>query len=182
MRLRWTPSLLTACNLAAGVCSVLAVSRSWYVLAALLIFASMLFDLFDGYIARRIGVEAEFGKQLDSLADIVSFGLAPSFLINVSIFHDWNGVLGGLLVIFFTLCGAFRLARFNLSSFSKTFTGLPITAAGSLLALLSLAEHRLTDSFFAAVMLVFSLLMISRLPFPSIKKESAAYQNHKHGK
>jgi len=182
MQLRWTPSFLTACNLAAGVCSVLAISQSWYSAAALLIFASVLFDLLDGLLARRIGADAEFGKQLDSLADIVSFGLAPSFLIYLSIFHEWNGVLGAVLMIIFTLCGALRLARYNLSSFSTTFTGMPITAAGSLLALFSLAGNRVPESVFAAVMLAFSVLMVSRLPFQSLKKPSAAYRDSGSGK
>lgn len=182
MHLRWTPSFLTACNLAAGVCSVLAISQSWYAAAALLIFASVLFDLLDGLLARRIGADAEFGKQLDSLADIVSFGLAPSFLIYLSIFHEWNGMLGAVLMIIFMLCGALRLARFNLSSFSTTFTGMPITAAGSLLALFFFAGNQVPETAFAVVMLAFSVLMISRLPFPSLKKQSSAHRNDKFDK
>lgn len=145
---------------------------NFYRAAWMLVFAGV-FDMLDGRVARLTGTGSPFGIQLDSLADIVSFGIAPAVLIYTWALADL-GPLGLGISFFFFLCGAFRLARFNLaadgtkSSFS---TGLTITMAGGTVASLVMASaaNDLSGSeiagFASALTLALSLLMVSRLRF-----------------
>jgi CDP-diacylglycerol--serine O-phosphatidyltransferase len=123
----------------------------------------------DGLLARILNCTSDFGKQLDSLADIISFGLAPTFLILLYRLENMQW-LGPVAAIAFLICGALRLARFNLSAPSKGFTGMPITAAGVILSMITLVDERMKPELVIAVMGLLSLLMVSRIPFPSFKK------------
>ena len=98
-------------------------------------------DRYDGRIARFLNVSSDLGKELDSLADLVSFGVAPAILI--FLIFDFNtlgpsGLFGYISLLLFPICGAFRLARYNASEFNGVFTGVPITVTGSFLALFAL--------------------------------------------
>ena len=126
-------------------------------------------DVMDGLLARMLHCTSDFGKQLDSLADIISFGLAPTFLILLYRLENMQW-LGPVAAITFLICGALRLARFNLSAPSKGFTGMPITAAGVILSMITLVDERMKPELVIAVMGLLSLLMVSRIPFPSFKK------------
>ncbi|MHB1042323.1 MAG: CDP-diacylglycerol--serine O-phosphatidyltransferase [Eubacteriales bacterium] len=127
------PNLCTAINLLLGVTALAAIQNANPKLSAVLIVLAALLDRVDGLLARRLNVETQFGKEFDSLADLVSFGVAPSALA-YSVIVKSLPEIGLLCFVVFTLCGAFRLARFNISSHPSYFLGVPITAAGAILA------------------------------------------------
>ncbi|MCK5087939.1 MAG: CDP-diacylglycerol--serine O-phosphatidyltransferase, partial [Melioribacteraceae bacterium] len=126
------PNSATALNLFSGFLSIIFASNNNFHLAALFIFIAAFFDLIDGLLARLTNSSSKFGVELDSLADVVSFGAAPSFLIYKSYLfqYDFIGILISSLILIF---GAFRLARFNVQLENiKTkldFNGLPIPVA-----------------------------------------------------
>ena len=130
------PSLLTAANLFCGFYAIVSVLKSDYVTAAIAILIAMLFDGFDGKMARLTNSTSRFGVEFDSLSDLVSFGVAPGLLIYTWALNGY-GKIGWLAVFLFVVCGAMRLARFNVQtsvSDSKYFLGLPIPAAAGLVA------------------------------------------------
>ncbi|MFH1510197.1 MAG: CDP-diacylglycerol--serine O-phosphatidyltransferase [Candidatus Woesearchaeota archaeon] len=114
-------------NLCCGVLSVLLAYRLPHA-SALLILAAALFDHFDGKVARLLKQQNEFGKQLDSLADVVSFGVAPAVLYSALASQSW---IGTVLLLTFVTCGMLRLARYNVCK-RKGFEGVPITVNGLL--------------------------------------------------
>ncbi len=153
--------------------------------AAVLLLFAMLFDLLDGRVARLTRTQSSFGLQLDSLADVISFGVAPALLIYKSALNRFP--VAGLLTSFvFVACGVIRLARFNVMSTSasgekskpgRTTVGLPIPPAAAGLIALVVARPRATseiaDEPFAQIALgltlLLSLLMVSTVPFRSFK-------------
>lgn len=170
------PALFTAGNILCGYVSLDATARGAYDLAALLVFAAAFLDGLDGRVARWTNTTSAFGEQLDSLADVVSFGLAPAFLV----YHQSLEPFGraGLFVSFlFVVCGASRLARFNVQIHvvdKRHFVGLPIpSAAGALCGLLwAVPFGWQTDairSAFLAVTLVLAFLMVSTFRYRSFK-------------
>jgi CDP-diacylglycerol--serine O-phosphatidyltransferase len=187
------PNLVTLASIFCGFNAIRVValdnptSDDFYRAAILLMFA-MLFDLLDGRIARMTRTQSAFGLQLDSLADIVSFGVAPSLLVYKWVLYRYP--VPGLFVGFmFTACGAIRLARFNVLSsspagapvkLSKYTVGLPIPPAAGILISLLLANHavggalsheRYTVALFG-VTTALSLLMVSSFRFRSFKELS----------
>lgn len=138
-------------------------------IAVLFIIIAMILDALDGRLARMLHVEGNFGKELDSLADIVTFGVAPAVIIYNLALNQF-GIIGILISGLFPICGALRLARFNVSSNQKFhFIGLPITAAGGILILYSLSIEDIPNLFFLIITIVLSLLMVSNLYYPSFK-------------
>lgn len=132
------PNLFTLSNLSFGLLSLVMTYEGNYKLACFLILAAGIIDRYDGRIARYFNVSSDLGKELDSLSDLVSFGVAPSILLfNMFQFIDL-GIIGYILLLIFPLAGAYRLARYNASSFDGVFTGIPITAAGAFMALYAL--------------------------------------------
>ncbi len=130
------PSILTLGNLFGGFYALVAVYNDEYMAAAVAILLALVFDYLDGGVARMTGATSELGIQLDSLADLVSFGVAPALLAYVFAVKPF-GWIGGLAAFAFTACGAFRLARFNLQTRSldkRFFVGLPIPAAAAVVA------------------------------------------------
>ncbi|HHW36230.1 MAG TPA: CDP-diacylglycerol--serine O-phosphatidyltransferase [Bacillales bacterium] len=125
------PNLFTMGNLLCGVLSITYNMSGFLEVASILIFLSAIFDLLDGRIARGLKVNSELGVQLDSLADIVSFGVAPAL-----VFHTIAvpSILTSLAFILFPIMGALRLAKFNVNPTIGYFQGLPIPAAGLTLA------------------------------------------------
>lgn len=129
------PNAFTFTNLGCGVISLLVTFQGNYKLSAIFIILACLADRYDGRVARLLNVSSELGKELDSLADLVSFGVAPSILI-FNIYNFSNlGILGYLLVLLFPIAGAYRLARFNTTQFDGAFYGIPITFAGMFMAI-----------------------------------------------
>lgn len=165
------PHVFTLTNLTLGMFAIIVAVSDDLVRAALLILAALVADGLDGRVARWVRSDGEFGKELDSLADVVSFGAAPAVVMYQTVLWQY-GPYGWALAALFPVCGALRLARFNIVKTSGFFIGLPITAAGSILATLvlytrgSVAAHWI----FPALVLVLSYLMISNIPYPDFKQ------------
>jgi len=141
------PSLLTAANLFCGFYSIVSVLNSDYITAAIAILVAMLFDGFDGKIARLTNSTSRFGVEFDSLSDLVSFGVAPGLLIYTWALNGY-GKIGWLAVFLFVVCGAMRLARFNVQtsvSDNKFFMGLPIPAAAGLVVTTVIFDHHILE-------------------------------------
>lgn len=138
------PNLLTLLNMLLGLGVVFTqIGRGPMdrLTASLMILGAACLDGVDGKLARSLGVESELGKQLDSFADLISFGLAPVML---TLTHPQVQELGWpsyACLSGYVLGGAFRLARYNLGNFKEYFLGLPITGAGTILALANLLVH-----------------------------------------
>ena len=141
------PSLLTTANLFCGFYSIIAVFKSDYITAAIAILLAMLFDSFDGKVARLTNSTSRFGVEYDSLSDLASFGVAPGLLIYTWALNGY-GKIGWLAVFLFIACGAMRLARFNVQVSSvenKYFVGLPIPAAAGLIATTVIFDHHILE-------------------------------------
>jgi CDP-diacylglycerol---serine O-phosphatidyltransferase len=159
-------NIVTLCNLGCGALSVIFTIKGSTNLAVFMIFLAVFFDWFDGKIARKLNVVSEFGKQLDSLCDLISFGVAPVLLIYQTITNQYS-TFGIFMAVLYIMCGAIRLARFNVTKFTGRFVGLPITAAGCLLTLLYTLNLYIPEYIYLFLMLVLSFLMISTI---SVKK------------
>jgi CDP-diacylglycerol--serine O-phosphatidyltransferase len=211
-RIYFLPNLMTAGNLACGFFAVVMIlvgllevrgtealtpekpvlakeyfeiSKKYYEYAILLIFGSCLFDLLDGRLARLGGQESPFGREFDSLADIVSFGMAPAMLVSKAVLFPL-GNLGWILAFVYLLCGAMRLARFNCLALvpkkpgdKAEFRGIPIPMAAGFIASLTFLiidiyssdrELGMWKYVLAGAMLGLSGLMISDVRYPSFKK------------
>lgn len=207
-RIYLLPNLMTAGNLACGFFAVLTIFKGimvatkpsgydfseaakYYEQAILLIFASCIFDLLDGRLARLGGKESPFGREFDSLADVISFGMAPSLLMAKAVLFPLDedlkvpGLSWGLACIY-VLCGAIRLARFNcLAAMPKSanvgsdFRGIPIPMAAGFISSLTYLIIYFNDTdrdlgvwkyVLAGAMLGLSMLMVSNVRYPSFKK------------
>ncbi|MBU9722895.1 MULTISPECIES: CDP-diacylglycerol--serine O-phosphatidyltransferase [Bacillaceae] len=166
------PNMFTLGNLYCGFLSIGFAASGEYNNAAILILIGMMLDSMDGRFARMLKVESSFGKELDSLADIVTFGVAPSFLVYYTYFYQF-GLLGFAVAGLFPLFGAYRLARFNINSSKSStnyFSGVPITAAGGILAILTLFGDTLPEIITTVVFTALCFLMVSRIKIPSLKE------------
>jgi CDP-diacylglycerol--serine O-phosphatidyltransferase len=170
------PALFTVGNIFCGYYSLDASLLGHFGFAAVLLFLAGVLDGLDGRVARLTGTTSAFGEQLDSLADVVSFGVAPAFLVYRWALADFNRL--GLVVSFlFIVCGACRLARFNIQVHvvdKRYFVGLPIpSAAGALVAPILIFPDPLPTRELKAVFLfvtvVLSYLMISTIRYRSFK-------------
>ncbi|MFM9330917.1 CDP-alcohol phosphatidyltransferase family protein [Paenibacillus mesotrionivorans] len=167
------PNLLTFANLSFGVLSLLAVLKDNYIASAVYIIIAALIDRYDGRIARRLNVTSDIGKELDSLADLVSFGVAPALLIfHKFAFSDVHGLkLAGVgFLLLYIISGCYRLGRYNASTFDGNFSGVPITIAGLILSVYSLMVPSSPVFLFVSVvlLLVLSILMVSKLKLKKI--------------
>lgn len=163
--------MLTLGNLYCGFLSIGFAANGHYKNAAILIIIGMMLDSMDGRLARILNADSTLGKELDSLADIVTFGIAPSFLMYYTYFYQL-GLTGLAIAGLFPLFGAFRLARFNISSNKSSqhyFIGVPITAAGGILALLSLFNYHIPNIITTVIFTALCFLMVSKLRIPSLK-------------
>ncbi len=190
------PNLMTAGNLFCGFLAITriveadlnapgfeAVIRE----ALFFILLACIFDLLDGRVARMGGLESPFGREFDSLADVVSFGVAPAFLVHRIVLADvfvLHPEFGWFIASIYLLCGAFRLARFNvIATYSGTgggseFVGFPIPAAAGVVASLTLFILWIEEKDFAKgwwrylipIILVFlSVMMVSQVRYPAFK-------------
>ncbi|MBV8979226.1 MAG: CDP-diacylglycerol--serine O-phosphatidyltransferase [Alphaproteobacteria bacterium] len=178
------PSVLTLLGLCCGATAIrFALSADWNWSVAAIV-AAMVFDMLDGRAARMFGADTRFGAQLDSLVDLVSFGVAPAVIV-----YLWSlermGIAGWVSALLFCACSAIRLARFNIQSVAARdegatkanpyFTGLPMPAAAFLCVLPMMLSFQLgdglvrTSGFTSAIIVLAAALMVSRLPTPSIK-------------
>ncbi|ADU29138.1 CDP-diacylglycerol--serine O-phosphatidyltransferase [Evansella cellulosilytica] len=174
MRLKKSiPNIVTLANLYCGFLSIGFAASGEYNNAAILILIGMMLDSMDGRLARMLKAESKMGQELDSLADIVTFGIAPSFLIYYTYFFQFD-LLGFAVAGLFPLFGAYRLARFNVSASTSSsgnyFTGVPITAAGGILALLTLFGNVIPEIVTTVIFTALCFLMVSRIKIPSLKE------------
>ncbi|MGR6008381.1 CDP-diacylglycerol--serine O-phosphatidyltransferase [Bacillus cereus] len=164
------PNLFTLGNLYSGFLSIGYASLGYYKSAAILVLIGMMLDSLDGRVARLLRVDSQMGKELDSLADVVTFGAAPAVLMYYTSFSNY-GIIGLYIAGLFPLFGAYRLARFNVTPSStsmKYFTGVPITAAeGLLLSNIIFTYH--SKIVLITVFVTFAFLMVSRIRIPSLK-------------
>jgi CDP-diacylglycerol--serine O-phosphatidyltransferase len=182
IRMRWgvfiLPNLFTTGNLFCGFWAIISVFQEKFFYAGVAILLASGFDILDGKVARLSGATSKFGVQYDSLADLVSFGVAPALLA-----FNWAlrpyGKFGWLAAFLFVVCGALRLARFNVESSSgeaKYFKGLPIPVAASMIALTILLYYRLIETGWvrdiAVLVMIYALafLMVSTIRYPSFKE------------
>ncbi|WP_125153397.1 CDP-diacylglycerol--serine O-phosphatidyltransferase [Clostridium rectalis] len=164
------PHIFTLGNLCCGILSLLMTLQGNYKTACTFILLAALLDRYDGRIARYLNVFSSLGKELDSLADLISFGVAPSILLfNIYTFLEF-GFIGYILVLIFPICGAYRLARYNVTSFNGVFSGVPITVAGSILAIYSFLTLNKTQNKVIPVilLLILSYLMVSKTSFKKL--------------
>src|SRR5690606_4471827 len=173
---RSLPSLFTIGNLVLGILSIILVFNGGAETAAMLVILAMLLDGLDGRVARALNVQSEFGKELDSLSDVISFGVAPAFVVYAVAFQEyhvagaWTAAAWAATSIF-PICGALRLARFNvIAGTPGYFIGLPIPAAGGVLATMALFHAELSAPVLMVAELLLSYLMVSTIKYPSFKK------------
>ncbi|MBM4763426.1 CDP-diacylglycerol--serine O-phosphatidyltransferase [Bacillus sp. B15-48] len=166
------PNLLTFGNLFCGFLAISYIIHGDLRNAPILIFIAIMLDAVDGRVARILGVSNELGKELDSLADIVSFGVAPALLVANTYLADF-GMMGIVMAGLFPLFGAYRLARFNISDFTEShrhFKGIPITLAGGIVTFLVLFAKIIPLLVFIILYYFLAILMVSKIKIPSLKK------------
>jgi len=164
------PNILTFGNLIFGLLSLLTTFQANYKLSVIFILLAGIMDRYDGQVARLLKVSSDLGKELDSLADLVSFGVAPALLIfNLYEFISL-GYLGYVCFLVFPVAGAYRLARYNSSKFDNVYTGIPITLAGMLVALYALMTLNGERNYplTIIIILVLSYLMISKFQIKKV--------------
>ncbi|MEH7114861.1 CDP-diacylglycerol--serine O-phosphatidyltransferase [Neobacillus niacini] len=147
------PNLFTIGNLLSGVFSITFNMNGYFQQAAMFIFLSVIFDFFDGRLARRLKVNSELGVELDSLADIVSLGVAPALLF-YSI--EPSSLITTFAFMLYPTMGALRLAKFNIKPTRGFFIGLPITAAGLIISCMAIFLYSN-----ALITILLSILMVS---------------------
>jgi len=190
------PNLLTTCCLFGGFYAIIAAIDGNYDRAAVAIFGAMIFDGLDGRVARLMGTETAFGKEYDSLADMVAFGVAPAIVC-----YQWGvariaeygaawGRFGWIAAFFFAAAAGMRLARFNARSAvqdKRYFEGLPSPSAAAVVAaFIGMAHKYETDGLLGlefigrsgllvafGITAVAALLMVSRFPYRSFKDRAA---------
>ena len=195
------PNSITCCNLLSGCISIVLMCNGYAVAAGIMIFVAAVFDFFDGFAARLLKAYSPLGAQLDSLSDVVSFGVAPSFIMyhylsQLPTSNSLSLEISGFNIIpfaafFLAIFAELRLAKFNIDDRQTTsFIGLPTPAMGLLVASLpftlkneSLAfmANNMTNTYFLlSIIVIFSYLMISEIPFFSLKIKNLKFKENIH--
>ncbi len=179
------PNFLTSCNLLSGCFGIVSVLEGWAIPAAYFVWAAGVFDFFDGFVARMLKVSSPIGKELDSLADVISFGLLPALVMYKMIGDHsssiWLPYVGFLIAVF----SAFRLAIFNVDETQRdSFRGLNTPANTIFISSLPLVYTQVGRWLYEPVVLVsitviFSLLLVSRLEFFALKFKSFGWSDNK---
>jgi len=175
------PNMVTSGNLLCGMFSLMFVFHGLFMPAAWMIFFAVIFDGLDGKVARSLGGGSQFGMEYDSLADLVSFGVAPGMMVYVAALKGFGGILGAMVACFFALCVALRLARFNVMHVPGLFQGLPSPAGGLFVASFILADVSVNTNpvIMSSILFLTSLLMISSIPYANLKKLNRKTANKK---
>jgi len=176
------PNLLTTGNLLCGFWAIISVFQERFYFAAVAILLAAVFDVFDGKVAKLSGATSKFGMQYDSLADLISFGIAPALLAFSWALRPY-GKFGWLAAFLFVACGAIRLARYNVMASSgetKYFKGLPIPVAASMIAFTILLYFQLIetgwvkDIVILVMIYILAFLMVSNIRYFSFKELNLA--------
>jgi CDP-diacylglycerol--serine O-phosphatidyltransferase len=176
--------MLTLLNLLSGCLAVVFTLQGNLMLVPILIGISMLADFLDGLVARALDVHSEIGKQLDSLADMVSFGVLPSIILFTFVEREWNtplNILINLLPFLIAMFSALRLAKFNIDETqSEEFKGLATPASTLMVAGLLMANMyqniEVTDSLVFSLSLILPILLVSNIPMFSFKLKGFSWQ------
>jgi CDP-diacylglycerol--serine O-phosphatidyltransferase len=200
--MKYIPNIITSLNLAAGFIAIIFAAGGNLVSASWIILIAMILDFLDGFAARLLKAYSALGKELDSLSDLVSFGVAPSLIMYMMLSGLEPVILPGLsayrdtLVIFIiyipvlmSVCAAFRLAKFNLDSSQATsFSGLPTPASALAVISVVIAGHYSDSAFIESFVssplalciytIIISLLMVSNLPLFSLKIKGLAIKGN----
>ncbi|MEZ0486502.1 CDP-diacylglycerol--serine O-phosphatidyltransferase [Fibrella aquatica] len=190
--LKHLPNAMTCGNLLCGCIGILMAMEGDLITASWLIILAGILDFGDGLVARMVGVSGPFGKELDSLADVVTFGVLPSFILLSLLRSDGDLQLESYSAFAIAICGALRLARFNIDTRqSDQFLGVPIPANALVVASLPLmaasggvvskplADFFLSVGFIAFYIVVMSLLMVSELPLMAFKFKNYGWQQNR---
>lgn len=177
---RFLPNLCTSMNLVFGMCSILSTYHGDLIWGSLFILLALVADGLDGRTARFFGVSSEMGKEMDSLCDLGSFGIAPAFLAWAFVLQH-HGLLGMAVVIIFAVCGMWRLARFNVNAdvVHGYFMGLAIPAGGNIVAMTTLlfvtmgVDPLSFGVVYPLVMALVGYLMVSHVHYPNFKGDGA---------
>lgn len=178
-----TPTLITTLNLFCGFSAVLMAFNGEHVWAARLVAIAVLMDMADGAVARAVGATTPFGVQMDSMADLISFGLAPAVLVYTWVMQEWEA-LAWAFAFLWLACAAFRLARFNVTvdplADKKYFIGLPSPGAAAVpvSTVFALETSHVGPGFVAPVLLSLApaVLMVSNVRFRSFRNLLALHQ------
>lgn len=166
------PSAVTSANIAAGFMAMVAAADGRFELSVYLLVVAILCDVLDGTIARLLGATSDFGQEMDSFSDAISFGVAPAFLVYLAILRPL-GFWGLIVSLIYLLAGVTRLTRFVLTSDAHDkelrTTGAPIPAAASYLMAAVLMRESMSVQAVALVVLVMSVLMVSKIRLPNLK-------------
>lgn len=154
--------LFTFANIISAITSIISAILGKFNLAIILLLACVFFDYFDGRSAKKRNIANEFGKQLDSLADIIGFGVVPSIIV----FLLFKNIIFIWVYFIFVLSGVLRLARFNITSKKGHFEGMPITLNGVFIPLLFIFNS--TEIVYYVYMVLASLLMVSSIKIKKI--------------
>lgn len=171
------PNLFTMINMFCGFFAIVVIVKENYVVGSWLIIAASIFDFLDGKIARSLNTGSKFGIEFDSLADLTSFGIGPSILI-YTIYFNQLGNLGIFLSFIPLACGAFRLARFNITPIAKkkdVYQGLPIPLYAITIASFVIINFEYWDIMrfnilFIPMIFLLSILMVSNVKYDKIPK------------
>lgn len=195
------PNAITCCNLFSGCISIVLMCNGYAVAAGAMIFLAAVFDFFDGFAARLLKAYSPLGAQLDSLSDVVSFGVAPSFIIyhylqSASMSASMSVSVSGFNIIpfaafFLAIFAELRLAKFNVDERQTTsFIGLPTPAMGLFVAslpfalqnekLVFMANNMTNPYFYISLIVIFSYLMVSEIPFFSLKIKNLKFKENIH--
>lgn len=168
------PNFFTSLNLALGVLCIIFATQGNFIYGGCCILGSLVADALDGRTARALGVSGEFGKELDSLADVVSFGVASAFLMYEFLLKDL-GYIGIAATLFYSVCGGLRLARFNISTtvVKGYFMGVAIPTGGCLLATIAISGVRIPAEIMAGIVVIVGYLLVSKFHYPNFKEQSA---------
>ena len=167
---RIVPNSISGLSLILGVMSIFLTIEHNFNWAAIFIILAVLADSCDGRAARMLGVSGEFGKELDSLCDVCSFGVAPAILIYIYSLQNL-GLVGQIIAGLYAFGGAMRLARFNINSSTVHgyFQGMPIPAGACILATYVLSGYNYTSGLVAVGTLVVAYILYSEIRYPDFK-------------
>jgi CDP-diacylglycerol--serine O-phosphatidyltransferase len=166
------PNAVTLANIALGFAGILAAAQGSFRRAIMFLFAGALCDLADGRLARALRATSHFGKELDSLSDMVSFGVAPAVLVYLSVLAPL-GAGGMVIAAIFPLAGAVRLARYNIDTSEgtdQTFQGLPIPIAASYVWSFVIMRTGISAWLVGAGVLLIAALMVSTVKVPKFRR------------
>lgn len=170
------PTLLTILNAVSGFLAIIFAAKQQFTLSAAIIILAFIFDVLDGILARKLGVANDFGMELDSLADAISFVTAPAALLYFNYFANtsYGLILASLIIAF----GIIRLAKFNISGTTKHFTGMPTPLFAAATIAFTLGNINIGKEITAIIFAALAYMMISPVKYPSFKEKGMPKYKH----